>query len=200
MNRTLIFRAINRTLIFTAALALSFAALAGAAPARRAGHGAQAIDPPATRCDLRAYVVDPDPHGLNVRSGAGKASPVVGTIKYSTEATVGVMVVGATGQWVLIRDAETQEDGVSAFKGQGWVYAPMLATQTRGYTGLDPDAPKVKIFKAQSKRSAVVTVLPNETEVNLIGCKGAWAQVRYKKFEGWLDPDSQCANTLTTCS
>ncbi|HEX8164129.1 MAG TPA: SH3 domain-containing protein [Pyrinomonadaceae bacterium] len=190
----------NKPFTLIASLALSLAALAGTAPARRAGHGAQAIDPPATRCDIRAYVVDPDPRGLNVRSGAGKAFPVVGTIKHFSDATVGVTVVGATGQWVLIKDAETQEEGASAFKGSGWVYAPMLATQTRNYTGLDPDAPRVKIFKAQSRRSAVVTVLPNETEVNLVGCKGAWAQVRYKKFEGWLDPDSQCSNTLTTCS
>ena len=42
-------------------------------------------------------------------------------------------------------------------------------------------------------------MLPVEKQVNIIGCRGDWAQVRYKKFEGWLAPESQCANTLTTC-
>ena len=94
----------------------------------------------------------------------------------------------------------TQEEDESVFKGEGWVFGPMLATQTKSYTGLDSNALNVKVFKEPTKRSAVVTRLANEIEVKLVGCKGGWAQIQHKAFTGRLDPDSQCANTLTTFS
>ena len=161
---------------------------------------ARSVEAAGTPCDIAAYVVDPDPRGLNVRSGPGKAFPVVGTIPYGGGSAVGVKVTGSTGQWLRIKDAETQESGETAFEGEGWVFAPMLATETRNYTAGDPRAPVVKLYKAPSIKSAVLTRLPNETEVRLLGCKGDWAQVQFKKVTGWLDPESQCASTLTNCS
>jgi hypothetical protein len=157
------------------------------------------VEPAATRCDLHAYVVDTDPAGLNVRSGPGKQFPVIGNLPRH-EYSVTVHVTGAGGGWLHIEGGEKQDTGEVVFSGAGWVFAPMLATQTKDYTGPDPGAPRVKVFRQPSLRAAVVTRLPNETEVNLIGCKGRWAQVRHKKFEGGLDPDSQCYSTLTTCS
>lgn len=161
--------------------------------------GAQRIEPARTRCDLYAYVVDPDPAGLNVRSGPGKQFAVVGNLpphEYSVE----VHVTGAGGGWLRIEGGEKQDTGEVVFRGAGWVFAPMLATQTRNYTGPDPEAARVEIYASPTRRAAVVLRLPNETEVNLVGCRGRWAQVRHKGVEGWLDPDSQCHSTLTTCS
>jgi SH3-like domain-containing protein len=86
------------------------------------------------------------------------------------------------------------------FEGAGWVYGPMLVTQTKNYAGLDPNEPRVKIYKTPSLRAPVLLRLPNETEVTLTGCKGQWARVRHKQTEGWLDRDSQCYSTITTCS
>jgi hypothetical protein len=40
----------------------------------------------------------------------------------------------------------------------------------------------------------------DETRVTLIGCAGPWAQVRAGSRVGWLSPDGQCSNPLTTCS
>ncbi len=177
-------------------LALAAVALTPAAALRTA---AQKVEPAATRCDLHAYVVDADPAGLNVRSGPGKQFAVIGNLpphQYSVE----VHVTGAAGQWLRIEGGEKQDTGEVVFRGAGWVFGPMLATQTKDYAALDPDEPRVKVFKQPSPRAAVVTRLPNETEVNLIGCQGRWAQVRHKNLEGWLDPDSQCYSTLTTCS
>ncbi|HVG31374.1 MAG TPA: SH3 domain-containing protein [Pyrinomonadaceae bacterium] len=185
-----------RAVLFSA-LALC---LAGATAAGTAGGGiAQPVAAAAVRCDVAAYVVDPDPAGLNVRSGPGKASPVVATLKH-TDYSVAMRITGATGQWVRIEKAFAEETDEELFKGPGWVYAPMLATQTNDRAALEGGKPSVKIFKGPGRRSGVVTLLPTETEVNIIGCQGGWAQVRYKKFEGWLDPETQCANTLTTCS
>jgi SH3-like domain-containing protein len=168
------------------------------APARGA-FVAQRIAPAQTRCDLHAYVVDTDPAGLNVRSGPGKEHAVVGNLPQH-EYSVEVHVTGARGQWLRIEGGAKQDTGEVVFRGAGWVYGPMLATQTKDYAGLDPEEPRVKVFRAPSLRAGVVTRLPNETEVNLIGCRGRWAQVRYKNIEGWLAPDSQCYSTLTTCS
>jgi SH3-like domain-containing protein len=175
--------------------ALATAGAGGAQTQTRAG----SIEPAQVKCDVAAYVVDPDPNGLNVRSGPGKAFSVVATIPHR-ESAIEVLVTGATGQWVRIKNAVTQEEDESVFKGEGWVFGPMLATQTKNYGGLDPNALNVKVFKEPTNRSAVVTRLANEIEVKLVGCKGDWAQIQHKKFTGWLAPDSQCASTLTTCS
>lgn len=151
------------------------------------------------RCEVQAFVVDPDPAGLNVRAGPDKSSRVITTLKHSADYTIALTITGASGPWVKIKDAEAEETSDSLFKGPGWVYGPLLATQTRGKYGHDLNKPVVKVLKEPDSRGAVVTVLPVETQVNIIGCRGGWAQVRYKKFEGWLPPESQCADTLTTC-
>jgi SH3-like domain-containing protein len=165
----------------------------GAAPTHAGVEAAQ------TPCDIWAYVLDPDPQGVNVRSGPGKQFDVTAKLPH-VEYSLAVHVTGATGQWLLISEAFKQETEEGVFKGAGWVYGPGLATGTKNYTGLDPAAPLVKVHREPTKRSAVLLRLPNETEVALTGCKGRWARVRHKNVEGWLDPDSQCYNTLTTCS
>ncbi len=195
------------TLVFAAALASAVLAAPSAsrrASATQAGTAAAAATSPAgaaaqTPCDLWVYVLDPDPQGVNVRSGPGKNFDATAKLPHD-EYSLMVHVTGATGQWVRISEAERMESGENVFKGAGWVYGPGLATQTKDYGGLDPEAPRVRLYKEASKRSAVVLRLPNETEVALTGCKGRWARVRHKNVEGWLDPESQCHSTLTTCS
>lgn len=163
------------------------------------GGGAARVAAAETRCDIWAYLGDPDPAGLNVRSGPGKQFEVVGKLP-QLEYNVSVHVTGATGQWLRVEGAESQDSGEVVFKGAGWVYGPMLVTQTKNYAGLDPEEPRVKIFKTPSLKAPVILRLPNETEVTLTGCKGTWARVRHKQVEGWLDRDSQCYSTITTCS
>ena len=152
-----------------------------------------------TPCDLWVYVLDPDRQGVNVRSGPGKQFGVTARLPHD-EYSLMVHVTGASGQWVRVSEAERMESGDNVFKGAGWVYGPGLATQTKNYSGLDPEEPRVRLYKEASRRSAVVLRLPNETEVALTGCKGGWARVRHKNVEAWLDPDSQCYSTLMTCS
>ncbi|MFL6227428.1 MAG: SH3 domain-containing protein [Pyrinomonadaceae bacterium] len=189
-----------RTILFSA-LMLCLALLGGAATA--GAGGAQTVNPASvvdatTKCEVQAFVVDPDPAGLNVRRAPDKDAAVITKLKHG-DYTIAVAITGATGQWARIRDAEAEETGDALFKGPGWVYAPLLATQARGKYGTNLDKPVVKVLREPDKHSAVVTTLPVETQVNVIGCRGDWVQVRYKKFEGWLPPESQCANTLTTC-
>lgn len=188
-----------RTIIFSSLiLCLALAAGVGVAPGSAQSVSPAPIADAATRCEVPAFVVDPDPAGLNVRAGPDKTSRVINALKRG-DYTIAVTITGATGEWVRIKDAEAEETGDALFKGPGWVFGPLLATQARGPYGRNLDKPVVKVLKEPDKRSAVVTLLPVETQVNIIGCRGGWAEVRYKKFEGWLPPESQCANTLTTC-
>ncbi|HEY0174367.1 MAG TPA: SH3 domain-containing protein [Pyrinomonadaceae bacterium] len=194
------------TLVFGVALAAVLLAAPAASrrvEATQAGASA-AAKPPAvtaaeTPCDLWVYVLDPDPQGVNVRQGPGKQFAAVGKLPHD-EYSLMVHVTGASGQWVRVSEAERMESGDNVFKGAGWVYGPGLATQTKDYAGLDPEEPRVKLYKEPSKRGAVVLRLANETEVALTGCKGRWARVRHKNVEAWLAPDSQCHSTITTCS
>ena len=185
-------------LFFAAALmaAAQTAPGAGRPGSSTQARGAQAAETP---CDLWAYVLDPDPQGVNVRSGPGKQFAATAKLPHN-EYSLEVHVTGASGQWLRISEASTQETGDNVFKGAGWVYGPGLATQTKNYAGLDPEEPRVKLYREPSKRSAVALRLPNEVEVALTGCKGRWARVRHKNVEAWLDPESQCHSTLTTCS
>ena len=163
-----------------------------------AGRGIQLAGTPDEVCSLPAYIVDPDPQGLNVRSGPGKQYPVIGKIPRGEDA-VGVAVIGSTGQWLQVRDARIQGEEEVLFKGPGWVYGPMLATETRAQ-GYDGPKPVVKVYREPSGRSAVVGKLPPGLEVKITGCKARWARIQSKGLTGWIDGESQCANTLTNCS
>jgi SH3-like domain-containing protein len=159
---------------------LIFCLLLGGFPA--AGHAQQ------TACKIYAYVIDKDPQGLNVRKGAGTNFAVAGKILPDEDGVI-VDVIASAGGWLKIENAETV-GGDSAFSGSGWVFASLLATTTRM---------KTKLYAAPSAKSRALADLPGEEEVSLLACRGAWAKVRYGSRQGWLAPDAQCGNPVTTC-
>ena len=140
-------------------------------------------------CELTAYVIDPDTAGLNVRRGPSVGSESVARIDPGAEVTV----IGASGNWLRIRDATIPETGDTIFHGSGWVYARMLGTQT----GSRGPVPLVAEPRAGAR---VLRRLHAEQEVTLTGCRGSWARVDAAGAAGWLAPESQCSNQLTTCS
>lgn len=146
-------------------------------------------------CKLTAYVIDPDPKGLNVRSGPGKTFRVVGTLPHSDSGVI-IQVIGAKDDWMLIEKPENLDDtdNKELPKLKGWVYASMLGTMTR-----HPTNGSVKLHHTFDARSRVVGQLADETEVRLRTCFGGWAGVEYKRLCGWLAPASQCGNPVTTC-
>lgn len=156
---------------------------------------AQDITPAPSACNLNAYVIDPDPKGLNVRSGPGKTFRVVGTLPHSDSGVI-VYVIGAQGDWMLLEKPENLDDtdNKELPKLKGWVYARMLGTMTR-----HPTNRSVKLHHSFDDKSRVVGQLAAETEVRLRTCFGGWAGVEYKRLTGWLAPSSQCGNPVTTC-
>ena len=144
-------------------------------------------------CSVEAFVADTDKNGLNVRREDRANSEIVGKIPFNEDGTIvhltGTNFVG----WVKINHAGNMESE-TVFDQEGWVSANLLATSTTGYNGKG-----VKLYEA-GKGTKVVTVVPPETVVKIVSCDKDWVRVKYKKFTGWLAPESQCGNPVTNCS
>jgi SH3-like domain-containing protein len=144
----------------------------------------------ATRCDISAFVVDEDAAGLNVRSGPSATAPVLRTV---SNAGSGVArIVEQNGAWFRVTAIVDAEDDTTLFRGDGWVHVSLLGTSVANE---DP-----RLYAAPRRQSrALARLVPDATLVTLIGCDGAWAQVRAAGRVGWLSPGGQCSNPLTTC-
>ena len=173
---------------------VSLASLCSAAGAsgNGGGGGAAAATPPAA-CNVEAYVVDPDPKGLNVRGTPGAGGRVVAVIPLDEDGTVVHLVASGPGGWVQVDRAETI-GGAVVFDGKGWVSGNMLGTSTRGY------GTKGVRLRGEGKPGRVVGTVPPEAEVRVAGCAGDRVKVRYRNLAGWLDPDDQCPNPVTLCN
>lgn len=139
-------------------------------------------------CRIRAYVTDPDPKGTNVRSGPGSQFNAVAKIPHQNEEPI-VTLSGAEKDWGLLEKAESIE-GKDLLQNKGWIYLPLLATNTRE---------KTKIFSSPDRQSKVQGTIPPETEVKLLSCEGEWAKISHGVLSGWIAPESQCPNPVTTC-
>jgi uncharacterized protein YgiM (DUF1202 family) len=142
-----------------------------------------------TPCQIRAYVKDKDPQGLNVRTAPSSASAIIGNLPTNTE----VKVFASKGTWMLVSPLAPNLHGIK-FQGRGWVYTPLLGISTRGY-----DRNNVSVFARASYQSAVVGQIPSSKPVNLLSCQGQWALVEKQRISGWLPPQEQCSAALTTC-
>ena len=150
-------------------------------------------------CDVKAYVNDPDPKGLNVRSGPGTSHPVIGNLPNQGAEGIEVHITGSSGDWMRIDRAVEQggDEGRSFFGGTGWVYGPALAVD--GVGGFDPHG--TPLYQGRTKRAKIVARLPVESGgARVRGCAGGWTQVEYKGRRGWAAPGTLCTNTLTNCS
>ena len=181
---------ITSALVVIAALAV----LLSARPAAPAAPRAFDPEPAAQTCDLEAYVIDPDPKGLNVRDAPGPGGRVVAVIPLDGDGTVVHLVASNPGGWVRIDRAETV-GGTVVFDKKGWVSGNMLGIETRGY-----GTRGVKLYPAASAKGKAVGTIPPETEVKVAGCSGDMMRVRYRSLTGWLDRDSQCPSPVTTCN
>ncbi len=141
-------------------------------------------------CQISAYVIDPDPKGVNIRSAPNSNSKIIGKLPKVLSTIVDIS--GAQGDWVQITKADSA--GKIAFSGKGWVYASLLGTSTRGY-----GSKGVEVYASASDRSSVIGKIPHSTNTTLLSCDGFWAKVSYQQTKGWLQRSSQCPSDLTTC-
>jgi SH3-like domain-containing protein len=169
------------------ALAAILAALplaAAAAPATYAPRG--------TPCDISAYLTDQDPNGLNVRAGPSGETRVLRKVDNSASSGV-ARIKGRSGAWYRVSTIVDAETDALLFRGDGWVHGSLV--------GLDVANGDPKLYARPSERGPVLARLTaDQAGVTLIGCEGRWAKVRADGRIGWLSPDGQCSNPLTTCS
>jgi SH3-like domain-containing protein len=92
---------------------------------------------------------------------------------------------------MMIDNATTYK---TVFDKKGWVSANLLAVSTRGY-----DAGGVNLYEG-GKGSKVLTKIPEDMEMKIVGCDGKRMQVKYKEFTGWLEPDARCDSAVTRCN
>lgn len=147
----------------------------------------------AVACDVQAYVVDPDPKGLNVRDAPGVSGKVVAVIPLDGDGTTVHLVASSPDGWVQIDRAETV-GGEVVFDKKGWVSGKMLATETRGY------GTKGVKLRGEGRAGKVVGTVPPEMQVGVAGCAGDRVKVRYKNLVGFLDLEDQCPNPVTLCN
>ena len=178
-------------------LTLCLVALATLCPARGAAtyHAAAFTAPSAAlaACDVEAYVLDTDPKGLNVRDAPGVGGRVVAVIPLDEDGTIVHLVASSPNGWVQLDHAETI-GGTVVLNRKGWVSGNMLATESRGY-----GSKSVKLF-ARPRARKVAGTMPPETEARVAGCEANWISVKYKSLTGWLQPEDQCPNPVTTCN
>lgn len=144
------------------------------------------------KCDLSAFVKTKS-GGLNVRASENENSEVITTIPFNRDSTV-VHVIGDTGDgsgWLQIDKAEADSTQY-LFSGKGWVLSEFLAITIVGESG------RVNLLES-SKNSAVLTTIPVNTEVKLLGCDGKRALVEYKTLSGWIEPKNQCGDKAPSC-
>jgi uncharacterized protein YraI len=142
-------------------------------------------------CQISAYLIDKDPKGVNVYSGAGDTYKIVGNIPTNTLAVI-VKISASQGDWVQVTKADSPEK--TQFQGTGWVSSQLLGTSTRGYA-----TKSVSVYSSANPQSSIVGSIPSQRGAKLLGCDRSWALVQYEGIKGWLAPDAQCANPLTTC-
>lgn len=152
---------------------------------------AQAQLPAPAACAISAYVVDRDVGGLNVRAAPSTRAPVLRSISNAGSAVASI--TGHRDNWFRVGRIVDAETDAALFEGGGWVHGSLLGLEV---ANADP-----RLHAANDHASRVIARLrPAETRISLIGCAGSWARVRAEGRVGWLSPDGQCSNPLTTCS
>lgn len=152
----------------------------------------------ATRCDAKAFVIDADPNGLNVRSGPSKDAKIIGNLPNQSVEGIVVHITGSEDNWLEIDAADEAggETDRSFFHGQGWVFAPLL-----GVSGIAIDHGGTNIYESASRKAKIVGRVPGGNDgVKIRACEGKWLRVEYKGMIGWAAPDTLCSNPLTTCA
>jgi hypothetical protein len=182
----------------TFALAVLLPLLVAAPAPARANVGATRVE---HSCDLHLEIIDPDPRGVNVRSGPGKPPGKVIAVLAPVGEWIDVHVVGQAGDWLLIDRAAAVDDEApdgerEVFRGGGWLHASTLGISEL-WVGEGTDlraapadgAPLVKRYATPEEEPAKTRVL---------GCHAQWLEVEADGVRGFTR--TFCANERTTCS
>lgn len=146
------------------------------------------------KCDVKAYVRGVEPEVANIRTAPGTRSKLLEAVKSADPIVFYITGTDDKG-WFEISKAETWGGDTEAvlFEGRGWIHSSNIDLSV---AAADP-----KLYSAPKKNSKVLKKLVADGSESLpVACRGDWMKVKSGNLTGWLSPDGQCANPLTTCS
>ena len=182
-------------ILFTMAVAGVFiAAETAASQTRRQAAKSVVVAKAPVKCNVRAYIRGTEPETANVRTAPDKNSELLKSLT-SKDQIVFYISGSSDNGWFEISKAETWggETEETIFEGRGWIHS---SNTDLSVAGSDPN-----LYAAPQKNSRVLKKLVVDASQALpVACKGEWMKVKSGKLTGWLSPEGQCANPLTTCS
>lgn len=146
------------------------------------------------KCNVRAYVRGIEPEEANIRTTPDKNSKLLKSVKSPDQIVFYITGTDNKG-WFEISKAETWGGDTEEvlFEGRGWIHSSNVDVSV---ANADP-----KLYASPKKNSKILKKLvADSSEALPIACQGDWMKVKSGKLTGWLSPDGQCANPLTTCS
>lgn len=152
---------------------------------------------PNNRCDVWAFIIDTDPTGLNIRSAPKKE--IISRIPYNDyQGFTSIHIIDAKEGWLRIDQWEDSYTTVTVNK-EAWIYGKLMGTFVKGY-----QQGWAYAYANPSKTAQTQGRFLGERGVSILGCKDEWLLVEgdsteNQKIEGWLPPEEQCPNAITTC-
>jgi hypothetical protein len=146
----------------------------------------------AQQCDFMAATGDEQHTATNVRAAPESSATIVMTLEAT--APVELHVTSRRGDWYQVDRIVDAEQDKPLFRGTAWIHRSQLVLSVAGGDH--------RLYAGPSKKAPVVMRLtPDGNLVDVIGCKGRWVKaIVDKQATGWLAPDAQCSNPMTTCS
>ncbi len=151
-------------------------------------------------CSLAGYVAAAE--GVVVQG----LSPELEITRLPAESIVTITGFSA-GRLRIVRAVSVEEETLfTVHKGQGagWIAAGYLVTGTEpGSVAAPGTTSGVPVFAGPD--GAELDRLTPYDAVNILGCRAEWAYIEGTSIEGeavqgWLAPDAQCPNPVSSCS
>ena len=175
------------------------------------------------KCEMRAYISDMDPKGVNVRATPSNQGKVVLVIKPGDTM---VSIAAEANGWFRITEVSPVGDGKDR-KLRGWLHGSRLAA---GLMIMQAGKAQERLLEEPSQQSKTPYLLhwdPGQygakqelsielpggkreiidynkmkgaAEAKLLACSNGYAKVRVHKYEGWLKTGRLCGSPVTTCN
>jgi hypothetical protein len=201
-NRSVV--VVRRAKACAAIAAAALCLLAGGVQAARAEAAGASIEVAgASACRLKAFAIDRDPKGSNIRSAPRADAPVVAKLpplwRLGPDTWEGAEfdLVGSKDGWLLIQNptaGQYEDKTARPFEGQGWISGALVGvTIDDGPLLAKPSADAAVLVRAESASYDVKRVH---------ACIGEFVEVTAapiggKTYRGWSR--RSCASQLTTC-
>jgi hypothetical protein len=146
----------------------------------------------AQQCDFMAATGDAQYTATNIRAAPSSTATIVMTLEAT--APVEVHVTRRQGNWYRIDRIINAEEDKQIFRGTAWIHRSQLVLSVAGGDH--------RLYRAPDRTSAAVMRLtPDGNLLDIVDCRGRWIKaIVDRKTMGWMAPDAQCSNPMTTCS